>query len=81
MQGTSQNTPEEKDKKEQRPLPPIDQNQRYTIPEAAEYLRCSQAYVYQKIASGKVQTLKDGRRTYIHGSELIRVSGAADVAA
>jgi excisionase family DNA binding protein len=61
-------------------LPPLDPLQRYTIPEAAAYLRQSKSKTYQDISNGVLSVLKDGRRTYVPGSEIAarsRVSGGA----
>lgn len=55
-------------------LPPLDPNQRYSIEEALDYLRSSRSHLYEKIAAGEIRTLKDGRRTYIPGSEIIAAS-------
>lgn len=55
-------------------LPPLDPNQRYTIDEALDYLRSSRSHLYGKIAAGEIRTLKDGRRTYIPGTEIITAS-------
>lgn len=55
-------------------LPPIDPNQRYAISEAAAYLRICRPYVYKLINTKKLRTLRDGRRRYVPGSELIRHS-------
>jgi excisionase family DNA binding protein len=57
-----------------RNLPPIDANQRYEIPEAAEYLRVCRARVYQHVATGKLRLIKDGRRAYVSGADLIAAS-------
>ncbi len=57
-----------------KPLPPLDTRQRYSIDEGIAYLRESRSRMYQKIASGEVKVIKDGRRTYIPGTELIRLS-------
>jgi excisionase family DNA binding protein len=46
-------------------------NQRYDVDEACAYLRISRAYLFSLIRSGAIQVLKDGRRTYIPGTELI----------
>lgn len=56
-------------------LPPLDQAQRYTVDEALAYLRMSRARLYEKIAAGDITVIKDGRRTYLPGSEIARVSG------
>ncbi len=57
-----------------KPLPLLDTRQRYSIDEGIAYLRESRSRMYQKIASGEVKVIKDGRRTYIPGTELIRLS-------
>ena len=48
-------------------LPPLDLNQRYSIPETNAYLRQSRAKTYQDIQSGKLKVIRDGRRVYISG--------------
>jgi excisionase family DNA binding protein len=48
-------------------LPPLDPLQRYTIPEAAAYLRISRAKLYQDMKSGAVPVVKDGSRTFVPG--------------
>lgn len=55
-------------------LPPLDERQRYTIAEAECYLRMSRSRLYQKIAAKELKTIKDGRRTYISGAEIARLS-------
>lgn len=52
-------------------LTPLDHQQRYTVEEANSYLRQSRAKTYQDIATGLIRAIKDGRRTYIPGSEII----------
>jgi hypothetical protein len=61
-------------------LPPIDIQQRYTVPEASLYLRQSIAKTYLDISGGRLKILKDGARTYVHGSEIARVSAGAEAA-
>lgn len=51
-------------------LPPLDINQRYTIPEAGAYLRQSRAKTYNDITEGKLPVIKDGKRTYIPGQAI-----------
>lgn len=57
-------------------LPALDLNQRYTIPEASAYLRVSRAYLYRLIRAGALQTISDGRRTYIAGTAIAERSRA-----
>jgi hypothetical protein len=49
------------------PLPPLDLNQRYTIPETNAYLRQSRAKTYKDIKDGRLPVIKDGARTYVSG--------------
>lgn len=53
---------------------PLDAQQRYSVPEAMAYLRISRQKIYRDINAGKIKTIKDGRRRYVPGSEIIRVS-------
>lgn len=55
-------------------LDPVDPRQRYDIGEACDYLRVSRAKLYQDIKSGRVQTIQDGSRRYVPGSEIARLS-------
>jgi hypothetical protein len=57
-------------------LPPLDINQRYTIPEACLYLRESRAKIYKDIAAGNLEVIKDGSRTYVPGRVIAERSGA-----
>jgi hypothetical protein len=52
----------------------IDPNKRYSISVANELLDQSNSKTYEDIAAGRLKVLKDGRRSYIHGSEIIRRS-------
>jgi len=51
-------------------------DQRYSIPEAAERLRVSRSFLYKKIAEGKLRLLKDGKRSFISGADIIAASCA-----
>lgn len=53
-------------------LPPLDERQRYSIPEAILYLRTSRKTIYDDIAAGRLTTIKEGRRRYVPGSEIVR---------
>lgn len=57
-------------------LPPLDERQRYSIEESTYYLRQSRARLYERIAAGELKIIKDGRRTYVPGSEIARLSRA-----
>ena len=56
------------------PLAPLDERQRYTVEETLDYLRVSRARLYEKIQAGELTAIKDGRRTYVPGSEIARLS-------
>lgn len=55
-------------------LPPLDSNRRYPIPIASLYLSQSKAKTYQDMKAGRLKTIKDGKRNYVPGSEIIRRS-------
>ena len=55
-------------------LPPVDARQRYSIPEGVQYLRLSRSEIYARIKSGTIKVIKDGKRTFVPGTEIIRLS-------
>lgn len=55
-------------------LPPLDPLRRYAIEAAKEYLGISRARLYEKIAAGEIATIKDGKRTFVPGKEIARLS-------
>jgi hypothetical protein len=56
------------------PPGPIDPNRRYSICIANELLSQSNSKTYEDIAAGRLKVIKDGKRTYIPGSEIVRRS-------
>jgi hypothetical protein len=54
----------------------LDPRQRYTVVEASDLLRQSRCKTYQQIKEGLIKSFKDGKRTYIPGTEIIRRSTA-----
>jgi len=62
---------------DKRALAPVDVAQRYTIAEATCYLRISNASIYKEINARRLRVLKLGRRTFVPGSEIARVSRLA----
>ena len=62
-------------------LQPLDERQRYTIPESASYLRVCRAYVYRLIQRGELLSITDGARRFIPGSEIARRSRLPEQAA
>jgi excisionase family DNA binding protein len=61
-----------------RHLPPLDPRQRYTPEEAAAYLRMSRKRVFDDIREGRLNSLKEGKRRYIPGTEIARRSSASE---
>jgi len=59
-------------------LAPVDTAQRYTIAEAILYLRISHASIYKEINSRRLRVLKHGKRTFVPGSEIARLSRLED---
>jgi excisionase family DNA binding protein len=55
-------------------LPPLDPRQRYTVEESCRYLRTSRTTLYEQINTGLLKTIKQGRRRYVPGAELVRCS-------
>ena len=51
-------------------LPPLDELQRYTIIEAADYLRVSRAYLYKLIRKENFPTIEDGSHRFVPGSAI-----------
>ena len=56
----------------------IDPNQRYSLAETHAALSQSHAKTFQDIKLGRLKTIKDGRRRYVLGSELIRRARSSD---
>lgn len=61
---------------ERKVAPPafIDPRQRYDINEAAAALRQCRATLYKAIRKGLLRTIRDGKRRYVPGTEIIRHS-------
>jgi prophage regulatory protein len=59
---------------------PVDVAQRYTIKEAISYLRISHASIYKEINARRIRVLKHGKRTFVPGSEIARLSRLEDAA-
>jgi excisionase family DNA binding protein len=48
--------------------------QRYNIKEACALLRISHTSLYKRVKTGAIRSITDGRRRYIPGSEIARLS-------
>jgi hypothetical protein len=55
-------------------LAPLDQAQRYSIEETIAYLRSSRKTVFDDIREGRLASIKEGKRRFIPGSEIVRRS-------
>ncbi len=51
-------------------LPPLDIQQRYTIPETCAYLRISRSRFYTKLKANEIAIIKDGGRVLVAGAEI-----------
>jgi hypothetical protein len=71
---TSLEIPKTPPRKERKPLPPVDAGQRYTPEETAPYLRSSRWSVFKDLREGRLRAIREGRRVFIPGSEIIRRS-------
>jgi hypothetical protein len=63
------------------PRPQFDERLRYPIPQAALLLSQSEQTTWTRIREGRIQVIKDGHRTYIPGSEILRLSSLPTSAA
>lgn len=52
----------------------ITAGENYTLTEAANFLRCSYGFLYNRLIDGKVGHAKMGNRYIIKGAELLRLS-------
>src|SRR5258708_26086732 len=62
-------------------ISPVDVAQRYTVKEATGYLRISHASIYKKTKARRLRVLKHGKRTFVPGSEIARLSRLDDAVA
>ena len=60
------------------PLAPLDPLQRYSIPEAARYLRRAQSTTWLLIREGRIRVLREMGRCYVPGHEIVRLSRLPD---
>ena len=57
-----------------RSLPPLDPAQRYSIEESIDYLRSSRASVFADIRTGALRVIRERKRVFIPGTEIVRRS-------
>jgi hypothetical protein len=52
----------------------VDPNQRFSLTEAAALLRQSESQTYVDMKAGNLRVIREGRRTYVPGTEIVRRS-------
>ncbi|MGO8854951.1 MAG: helix-turn-helix domain-containing protein [Steroidobacteraceae bacterium] len=55
-------------------LPPLDVNRRYGVNPTLQYLNTSRATFYAMLKAGRIKTITEGKRRYIPGAEIARLS-------
>lgn len=55
----------------------FDPRLRFNVDEAAVFLACSRAHVYRLIREGDLPVHKEGRRTFVMGSDVARLCALA----
>lgn len=58
-------------------LPEFDPRLRYPVELAAAFLHASRAHVFKRIKAGEIRVIRDGRRCYVPGSEIARLSSVS----
>ena len=66
--------PESAGRKRVAPPSLIDPNQRYSLAEVDAALRQSHMTTFEDIQEGRLKVIRDGRRVYVLGKEIIRRS-------
>ncbi len=56
-------------------LPPVDKLRRYSLEHTALYLDTSRVTVHKLVKEEKLKVIREGRRVYVPGTEIIRLSG------
>lgn len=65
---------EERLRQELEPLPPPQPGRRYTVRAAMRYLAKSRMTLYLDVKAGRVRVIRDGRRVFFPGDELLRLT-------
>lgn len=52
----------------------VDPNRRYPVDQGFRLLGVSRSHGYSKIARGELRVIRDGRRVFIPGTEIVRLS-------
>jgi hypothetical protein len=59
-----------------RPAAKVDRAGQYEIDEVCAHTRLCRAFVYREIKAGRLRIKKRGKRTFVHGRELLRYLAA-----
>jgi hypothetical protein len=59
------------------PSAALDPQQRYSVSETALYLRISRASLFKDIKAGALKSIKERKRRFVPGSEIVRRSQIA----
>jgi excisionase family DNA binding protein len=54
-----------------KPVVALDPAQRYTVIEACALLRCSRGHLYKLINADQLRVIREGKRTYVPGTEIV----------
>jgi len=57
-----------------RPTDPVNPSCRYDVDTAMAYLGISRSRFYAKVRAGELAIVRDGRRTFVCGAEIARLS-------
>lgn len=57
-------------------LEPLDPARRYDVPTACRYLGISRPWLYRKVERGDLKLIRDGRRTFVAGTDIARLCQA-----
>jgi excisionase family DNA binding protein len=73
---TGTGKPKQKRREPQKPVAvgPLELHRRYTLSEAAAYLRTSLPTIHKHINTGRLETFKEGRRRYATGRGIAALS-------
>jgi hypothetical protein len=58
-------------------LGPLDPLRRYPVETSLKYLDICRATFYREVAAGNIKTIKQGKRRFVPGSEIARLSSIA----
>jgi len=60
-------------------LPAFSRELRYPVEVAAGFLSVSRAHLWKHIKAGTIATIRDGKRVFVPGTEIVRLSSLQTV--